>query len=262
MCWPFSGQAELAAAARAFLAEGLDREERVAYLAPGHVGDLQRDLDGLPGVGEHLVRGRLQITDIATLPASDPATDPVDELIELAAWTKEALDAGYTGLRLMANGSGRVAESPRLARFVRYEHLIDRFCLDHALTVLCAFDIADVGVATVAELGCVHALMRRELLPFQLRAASRPHLALAGSVDVFCVAQLVEALGRIGVARPGARVVVDAVDLEFMDVRSLLALDRYAGGVPMTLVLRSPPSIVARLFGLVELGSLRVEPAK
>jgi hypothetical protein len=185
----------LAAAARAFLAEGLDREERVAYLGPGGVGELQRDLVDLPGVADHLVRGRLQITDIATLPASDPATDPVDELIDLAAWTQEALDAGFTGLRLMANGSGRVAESPRLPRFVRYEHLIDRFCLDHSVTVLCAFDIGDVGVGTVAELGCVHALMRSELLPFRLRAARRTDVALAGSVDVFCVAQRVEALG-------------------------------------------------------------------
>ena len=133
-------------------------------------------------------RGQLQVTDIATMPASDPLTDPVDELIELAAMTQDAPDAGYTGLRMMANGTMRVVDPRRRDRFVRYEHLLDRFCLDHAFTGLCALNAAAIGEDLVAELGCVHALTHGELSPFRLRAAREADAALAGSVDASWVA--------------------------------------------------------------------------
>jgi hypothetical protein len=80
------------------------------------------------------------VTDIAAMPASDPVADPVDELNDVAAMTQDSLDAGYTGLRIVADGTLRVLNRRRRDRIVRYEHLIDRFCLDHALTRLCAFD--------------------------------------------------------------------------------------------------------------------------
>jgi hypothetical protein len=72
------------------------------------------------------------------MPASDPTTDPVDELIDLAAMTRDSLDAGYTGLRIVANGTLRMIDPRRRDRIVHFEHLIDRFCLDHAFTRLCA----------------------------------------------------------------------------------------------------------------------------
>jgi hypothetical protein len=104
VCWPFRDRGELAVVARAFLLEGLGRDERVAYVGQGHSRDLRYDLVGVPGLQRCLDRGQLRVADIATMPASDPLTDPVDELIDLAAMTQDALDAGYTGLRMMANG--------------------------------------------------------------------------------------------------------------------------------------------------------------
>src|SRR3954447_3271601 len=113
-----------------------------------------------------LDRGQLQVTDIAGMPASDPATDPVDELIDLAAMTRDALDAGYTGLRIVANGTLRVIDPRRRDRIVHFEHLIDRVCLDHAFTRLCAFDATALGADLLAELGCVHTLTHGQLSPF------------------------------------------------------------------------------------------------
>ena len=105
VCWPFRDPSELAVVARAFLMEGLERDERVAYVGQGRARDLEHDLVGVPGLQDCLDRGQLRVADIATLPASDPSTDPVDELIDLAAMTQDSLDAGYTGLRMMANGT-------------------------------------------------------------------------------------------------------------------------------------------------------------
>ena len=53
--------------------------------------------------------------------------------------------------------------------------------------------------------------------------------------------------------------VVDATGLEFMDVRGLLTLDRYAAASDAIMVLRSPPTVVTRLSNLVDLIALRVE---
>ena len=41
VCWPFRDRGELAVVARAFLLEGLERDERVAYVGQGHSCDLQ-----------------------------------------------------------------------------------------------------------------------------------------------------------------------------------------------------------------------------
>jgi len=259
VCWPFQHRSELAAVARAFVVEGLGRNERVAYAGDGRPRELRHDLSGIPELDDCMDRGQLQVTDIATLPASDPSTDPVDELIELAAMTQDSLDAGFTGLRMVADGTSRVVDPRRRDRFVRYEHLVDRFCLDHAFTGLCALNAAALGGTALVDLGCVHKLTCGELSPFVLRAARYADAALVGSVDAFSAAYLVKALRRIEVPRPGRRAVLDATDLEFVDVQALRGLDRYAAGTGATIVLRWPPDLVSRLLGLLDLCAIRVE---
>ena len=142
---------------------------------------------------------------------------------------------------------------------MHFEHLIDRFCLDHAFTRLCAFDAAALGADLLGELGCVHTLTHGELSPFQLCAARQADAALVGSVDAFSIAQLLEALRRIGVPRPGGQAVLDATDLEFIDVRALRELDRHAADAGATLVLRSAPYSVLRLMELLGVRAVRAE---
>ena len=153
VCWPFRDRVELAAVARAFVVEGLVRDERVAYVGQGRPRELRHDLAGIANLQDCLDRGQLQVTDIAAMPASDPAIDPVDELIDLAAMTRDSLDAGYTGLRIVANGTMRVINPRRRDRIVHFEHLIDRFCLDQAFTRLCAFDATALGEGLARRAG-------------------------------------------------------------------------------------------------------------
>ena len=173
--------------------------------------------------------------------------------------TEDALAAGYRALRVFARGSSQVRDPARRAQQVRYEHLIDRFCLEHPLTMLCAYDAAALGNSAVAELACVHALAHEALSPFQVHAVRSADAALAGNVDVFCTDQLEQALQRIGIATSRGTVVIDVTNLEFIDVRGLLTLDRYAAGSDAVIVLRSPPSVVTRLSNLVDLIAVRVE---
>jgi anti-anti-sigma regulatory factor len=173
--------------------------------------------------------------------------------------TENALAAGYRAFRVFAHRTSRVKDPAQRAQQVRYEHLIDRFCLEHPLTMLCAYDAAVLGNSAVAELACVHAFAHEELSPFQVRAARSADAALAGNVDVFCTDQLEQALQRIGIAASGGGVVIDATNLEFIDVRGLLTLNRYAAANDVVMVLRSPPTLVTRLLTLVDLMALRVE---
>ena len=103
VCWPFRGHDAMTAVARPYVAEGLARGERVAYVADRDPSELRQDLDGLPGLDEHVERGRLELVPVATLPASDPSV-PDAELVMLAEMTTQALDAGYAGLRMFVNG--------------------------------------------------------------------------------------------------------------------------------------------------------------
>jgi len=259
VCWPFRGHDAMTAVARPYVAEGLDRGERVTYVGEGDPRTLRHDLDGLPDLNEHLERGRLQLVPVAMLPASDPSVHPASELPVLAGMTTQALDAGYAGLRMFTNGTSRARDPARRAQLVGYEHLIDRFCLEHALTMLCAYNAVALRNSAVAELVCVHALAHGDLSPFQVHATSGADAALAGEVDVFCLDQLEQALERIGVGASGGKVVIDAADLKFIDIRGLLTLDRHAIRTEAAMVLRSPPAVVTQLLTLVDLIALQVD---
>jgi hypothetical protein len=261
VCWPFRRHHDLLAVARAYVAEGLARNERVAYVSAGGPGMLRHDLGGMPGLDEHLERGRLQLVPLDTLQAPDSSAHPAGELPLLATMTAEALDAGYRGLRIFADGTARVRDPARRAQHVRYEHVIDRLCRERALTMLCAYDRNALGDVAVAEVACVHALAHGGLSPFHLSAAERADIALAGSVDTFSTADLVMALQRIDVPAPGKPMTIDTAALEFIDHRALLTLDQYATSRRATVVLRSAPGVVRPLMELLPLGTVRLEEA-
>ena len=83
--------------------------------------------------------------------------------------------------------------------------------------------------------------------------------ALAGEIDVSCADQLEQALQRIGLGACGGKVVIDAADLKFIDIRGLLTLDRHAAANEAILVLRSPPTVVTRLLTVVDVIAVRAE---
>ena len=261
VCWPFRHHEDLVAGARAYLAEGLARDERVAYVSDRPLDELRHDLDGVADLEGHLERGQLLLVPFDTLPATNPSVRPAAELPVLAAMTAEALEAGYGGLRLFANGSVRAQKPARRAQHVRYEHLLDRFCLARPVTMMCAYDRSVLGDTAVAELACVHRLASGELSPFHLSAAPRADLALAGSADTFSAAHLMTALERVGVPALGKHGKVDISALEFVDHRALLALDQYLARRWAMLVLQSAPSVVQRLMELIPLRAVRLEEA-
>ena len=259
VCWPFDDHEDLVAGACAYVAEGLAQGERVAYVSDRLPGELRHDLAGVPDLDEHLDRGGLLLVPFDALPATSPSVRPSAELPVLAAMSAEALEVGYRGLRMFANGSVRAQDPGQRAEQVRYEHLLDRLCLAHPVTMLCAYDGGLLGEAAVAELACVHRWARGELSPFHLSADPQADVALSGAVDTFSAAHLVTALDRIGIPAPGEALRIDISALQFIDHRTLLALDQYAARRQATMVLQSAPSITQRLMKLTPLRALRWE---
>jgi hypothetical protein len=259
VCWPFGRPEELVAAVRTYAAEGLARNERVVgYLSEEHLSDLREQLSGHGRFRAPSNGAQLELRPSDTSPDAG-RIDPAHELASWAAEMRESLDAGFTGLRAFGDMTGRVTDPGRRADYVRFEHLADRFCLDHPYTALCAYNASELDDVVVAELACVHRLVHGQLPPFQLHAISQADAALAGSVDTFAVPQLIQALRRTGLLRDGKRVVIDAGDLEFIDHRALLTLDQYALTERATVVLRSPPDMVPRLRDLIPLQAVRLE---
>jgi anti-anti-sigma regulatory factor len=189
----------------------------------------------------------------------DGRFDPAEELASWARMTRESMDAGFTGLRTFGDMTARVADPARRAEHVRFEHLADRFCLGHPYTALCAYNSSQLGDAVVAELACVHRLVRGQRSPFQLYAHPHADVALTGAVDALSAPQLLQAVQRIGLLSAGRRAVIDAAELEFIDHRTLVTLDQYALSRRATVVLRSPPAIVPRLTDLIPLQAVRLE---
>ena len=210
VCWPFRRDTDAVEVAQAYVAEGLAGQERVAYVGEGGPDELRHDLDGVPGLDDELDRGRLQLVPMNSVARLGRVGRPGCRVAAACSDDRERARSGLSRLTDVRSRTNRVRDLARRAQHVRYEHLIDRFCLEHPLTMLCAYDAAALGNSAVAELACVHALAHETLSPFQVRAARSADAALAGNIDVFCTDQLEQALQRIGIATPGATVVIDA----------------------------------------------------
>ena len=257
VCWSFHGPDDFVATTRAYVAEGLGRHERVAYLRIGP--------DGLRLT---TVRDAAQVapTRGGSLPVAGPTAVvpwavPTDPAVELGRLTRAALADGYTGMRVVTDATevARAADSRR--PWIRSEHLIDRCALDHPLTVLCGYDVDDLGEDVVAEAACVHALTQGDLSPFLLRAADADGaLALSGEVDVASADELHRAVVTIGPELP-SRTVVHAGELRFIDHTALAALDSAARSLAVTLVLVGVSPLTAWLVATLRLTNVTALPA-
>ncbi|MGF1663051.1 MAG: MEDS domain-containing protein [Kineosporiaceae bacterium] len=259
LCWPFRGPGDLAAAARDFVAEGLARGERVAYVGHGSQALLAEVLDDVVGLDHHLRRGHVLVAPV--VPAADPDSgDRGDEVAALAEMGRAARAEGYAGLRVLADVTPRVTGPSRRAGYLAVEHRLDRLCREGAVTAMCAYDVERLGEAAAAELATAHSSARTGVTPFVVRAATTADLSLAGQVDVFSADALELTLRRLDLPLPQGPVVVDVAELDLVDHHGLLALDRWAGSLGVAVLLRGSAPLHAFLAEELDLERVRPEP--
>jgi hypothetical protein len=214
-----------------FLAEGAARGELLMYVAeaprPATAARL-RDR-----YGSRVIR----VARIAEVYGESGIIDADAQLGMFAAVLADALAAGFSGLRIAADNTPLVTDERRLAAWIRWEHVADRFMADNPATALCAFDGHRVDVNSMRHLATLHPLSSAADAQPRFRMYSDGgSLCLEGDVDSFAVAELPRALEALP---PGTGVLVDLSDATLTSRAPLAGLRpglrRLAGdGVPVT----------------------------
>lgn len=247
-CLVYADDAQLAAHATAFLAEGVAADERLLYVGDRPSRELLEHLAGLPDAPRLLRDGVLAVMRTEDVYDATRPIDPDRQLALYRAVVREALEAGFSGVRVVADGTP-IARRPELvAPLRRWEHVADRWIAAGVpLSALCVLDRRVVPAATVAQLTCVHRHAVPEEAPFHV-VGDAVGAALGGEVDAFTAPLLRGVLADLG----GEVTDLDLADVAFLDHHALAELIAHAerhGG----LTVRHAPSPVRRLLELVEL---------
>lgn len=259
VCWVYDDPAAFRRGASAFLAEGLRSGHRLLYTARSGNAHL-RDLNELAAADARIDRGSVTACSVDDLYISDgdEVVDPSAQVAVYAAATREALEMGYTGLRVVVDATDLVATPAQRHAFASYEHLVDRYMVDHPFFAMCAYDARTLGAAA-AELACLHPSATSHAAAFQWYAAPEVDVELVGEIDVDATELFDTTLERTVPVWERSRSVVDASGLTFIDHRGLLTLERHAQRNDVEIALRTASPVVPRLVDLLGLRAVRLE---
>ncbi|MDO3701441.1 MEDS domain-containing protein [Micromonospora sp. C28SCA-DRY-2] len=264
VCWAYDDPATFRRSAEAYLTAGLAAGERVWYISPDEPESVLARLRGVPAIADALRRGAAEVVPLGSTYASDWTVDPAAQVAAYAAATEQALAAGHTGLRVVAEATALVRTPAQLDAFARYEHQVDRYMRSRPFRAMCAYHRPELGARAVAELASLHPESNVEELLFRLYAVAPGdgHAALAGELDPSQHELFGTALARADLRPTGGELVLRATGLRFLDHRSLVHLDEYAHRRAATAVLRTGRPALARLVDLLDLPRVRVEVAR
>jgi anti-anti-sigma factor len=247
VAWVFDDDADWAAAATTFVAEGVARGERVYYGAWGSPAERRDDLADLPDRDALVDSNTLQIFDAGVIARASNAQR--ETLIRSAI--DQALADGCPGVRFAVD-STNVAPGGNWDAQAGWERRSDRLCQSLELTALCGVNRSVVGDEDVARVACMHPATggSGEPGPFSLFAVDGG-LALCGEIDASAAGALERALAHAEPA-PGESV-LDLSRLDFVDGRGMAAIaglaDRRAA-VGGTLLITGASPMVHRIWEL------------
>ncbi|MCM6777131.1 MEDS domain-containing protein [Nocardia sp. CDC159] len=254
VCWAFDRPEEFRERAREFLGEGLRLGCQVWYVASEATADDLADIDGWAAASRE---GGTRVLSVDALYPSGTVVDPIDQVCTYAAATEAALAAGFTGLRVAADATALVRTPAQLAAFTRYEHLVDRYMATQPFSAMCAYRRREVRPVALAQLACLHP-NANTTTDFRLFGSAAHSAVLGGELDASSRALFRTTLRRAQPAPTGDRLLIDALDLQFLDHNSLLDLAEYAADRDADLVLRTRWPGVSRLVELLELSEVQV----
>ncbi|MEH0970331.1 MEDS domain-containing protein [Micromonospora sp. CPCC 205546] len=261
ICWSYDDPESLADQADRHLAASLAAGERFWYVTPRPSDVVAERLRTRPDFATAERRGAAAVVPLLSTYSLDHAVDPAAQVAAYSSATDEALAAGHTGLRVVAEATELVRTPTQLDVFTRYEHLIDRYMRTRPFKAMCAYHRPKLGDRAIAELACMHPQTNVEDLLFHLYAVAPTdgHAALAGELDMSNHELFRTALDRADLRPVDGELVLSADNLRFLDHRTLAHLAEYAQRRGATAVLRTPRPAVARLADLLHLPGIRVE---
>ena len=253
--WVFEGEAGFERLACPFLAEGAARGERLMFISESPRSATRARL--LNHYGPRVIK----VARTREVYGESGVVDPAAQRAVFAAALADALNAGFSGIRVAADNTPLVTDERRLEAWIRWEHVADRFMDANPVTGLCAFDSQRVDVNRLRHLSTLHPLSAAADPEPQFRMYSEAEsLCLEGHVDSFAVAQIPVALDALP---PGTDVLIDLERATLMSRAPLTGLRRLAeGGVPVTIYGDRKALDALAADGLRVDGPLRTEVAE
>jgi hypothetical protein len=258
-CWVHGRAPTWRDSASAFLTEGVVGGDRLEYLGSGTLEEIRSRLDGTPHLTMLIDGGHLTLRSIDEIYGASHVVDPSRTVTAYDAATRAALADGYTGLRVVAEATDLVRTVAQREAFARYEHLIDRYMVDHPFSAMCVYDASELGEDAAAEIACLHPAVSKGATAFRWFAAGGNEVGLAGEVDIESLDVFARTLARTMPLQSGPTLVVDAGALAFIDHHGLLALEEHALLAGTTVTVRTDSSLVHRLADLLSLQAVRPE---
>jgi hypothetical protein len=251
-CWVYDDDRDLGTAVGRFLSGGLARGERLLVVGDGIIETLHRDTLPFGGADALFASGALATLSVAEAYDGSGQFTPEQQLAFYGAATQKAIDDGYTGLRVAADGSALAADPASRPALVRWEHMADDFVAQGSgFTAMCAYR-GDLSPEALADVASVHPLVRGPdgVPPFHV-FHDEQRVVLTGSVDT-CTA---DRLGRVLAVSPAARpvAVLDLGHLDFVDVAGCRVLARWAQELEGPLEVRGASRLLQRMWRLLSL---------
>jgi len=181
----FEGPNEFAALAAPYLTEGAALGERLMYVADDpHPEDLAQ-------LTPIVDPGQLQITSIAETYGSSGIVDPLRQLATYIAELDAAQAAGYTGLRVAADGTSLVGDEKRMKTWIQWEIIADHAIAARPFTAMCSFNKEKLDSALLRQLASVHPLSSASgPVPSYRIFSDGQAMHIEGRVDSYAVTQL------------------------------------------------------------------------
>jgi anti-anti-sigma regulatory factor len=230
ICWVYDDAAAFGAVARQFLAEGLARNERLLCVGATVLDGLRAAGGPLADVDGLQARGALQVLDVRAAYEHGGGFSPEQQLAFYQAATRQAVEDGFRGLRVVAELSDLAADPARRADLLRWEHLADDFMgHDSGMVALCAYR-RDLDTEALADVASAHPRVhdRDGGPPFRIWFDGDV-VTIAGALDTFGSARLRAILEDS--RPPGPVVVADLTRVEFVDAGGCRELARWAAGL-------------------------------
>jgi len=246
--WYGDGSDDLYALATAALAAGARRNEKLMFVAR------EPDANRMSGIGDLdllLDSGQLEIADVDDVYGSSDSFSAAHQLATFEGVLADALAAGYTGIRVVADNtplaSGNEAE---FRSWLAWEQVTDRFQAQSNVTGICWFDRRALSGERQADLAALHPVCAASALepPFSF-FADGDAIAVAGALDAWSADQFRRILDSSPVE---SALVVDLSQADFVDHRALLALNSIASA-ERPVRIRRAPGIVRRMPSLLAL---------
>lgn len=242
VCWVYEDPRDFTGPAARWLADGLALGQRLLYVSGRSEEAMRADVDALPDVERLIGDGTLTLLSLPAVYDLGAPIVPDQQLRTYDVLTRDALSAGHSGLRVLAEVTGLVADPQRRADHVLWEHLADDYMSrGRPLAALCAYRRDVIGDDAVGDLTAVHPAVRACPADSAFRLYFQDgRLTVSGTVDTFGSRRLAEILaashayGNPDRVRPDGLdpvAVLDVSGMEFVDARGATTLAEFAGRV-------------------------------